>query len=296
MRQHLRLGANVEETDRRQHLPCQARPSRKMPAPAGAPTSVDMRIQAGSSLGLGTGCMLVWVPGICLTGPFSQVWSHIKKLMQQPPETSIAWRIPRISSAPYTVTPTASAIFCRSGVSLPKSPPPSACLPRNGAPSMRGERAEGGHGSLLRTDAGTRGRRAGRDRRRLRSRSTCPRRRRCAKVSASSWADRPCSPTPDRAGAAASLNSSRRSSGAAADPTRSCLSTPSLRLRKKKAQRERLHLHLLSLPSSRRMPSADRICASTRAQPARQASSCSGVSKSRTTTNCPRRAVGRWFR
>ena len=83
-----------------------------MPAPAGAPTSVDMRIQAGSSLGLGTGCMLVWVPGICLTGPFSQVWSHIKKLMQQPPETSIAWRIPRISSAPFTVTPTASAIFC----------------------------------------------------------------------------------------------------------------------------------------------------------------------------------------
>ncbi len=49
--------------------------SRSTPEPAGAPTSADSRIQAGSSAGLGTGCIDVWLPAICRIGPFSHVRS-----------------------------------------------------------------------------------------------------------------------------------------------------------------------------------------------------------------------------
>ena len=61
--------------------PCQQRLSRKMAAPALAPTSVEYFIHGGSSAGLGVGCVEVCDPAIWRIGPFSHVRSHIRKLM-----------------------------------------------------------------------------------------------------------------------------------------------------------------------------------------------------------------------
>ena len=62
--------------------PCHARTSRISTLPAGAGQTVESFIQAGSSSRLGIGAWLCCVPGICRTGPFSQLKSTVRKLQQ----------------------------------------------------------------------------------------------------------------------------------------------------------------------------------------------------------------------
>ena len=64
--------------------PCQARGSRKTPAPAGAPTRVERRIHSGSSAWVGGAAGQGLGAGDLADGPFSTVRSLIRKLIGDP--------------------------------------------------------------------------------------------------------------------------------------------------------------------------------------------------------------------
>mmetsp|Transcript_16701 Transcript_16701/g.47622 ORF Transcript_16701/g.47622 Transcript_16701/m.47622 type:complete len:233 (+) Transcript_16701:209-907(+) len=117
--------------------PCQARWSRKMPEPAGAPTSVESRIHSGSSAEDGGICTFACVPGIWRMGPFSQVESTMRKLMV--PEAGrlsetarMRFRLSSPAFLPFRSMPIRCAWSRRLCRSLPRNSPspkggPSLC-------------------------------------------------------------------------------------------------------------------------------------------------------------------------
>mmetsp|Transcript_58849 Transcript_58849/g.182820 ORF Transcript_58849/g.182820 Transcript_58849/m.182820 type:complete len:233 (-) Transcript_58849:648-1346(-) len=134
---HSMLGMHRISLERFGVAPCHARWSRKIPEPAGAPTSVERRIHSGSSAEEGGNCTLACVPGIWRMGPFSQVESTMRKLMV--PEAGrlsetcrILLRVSSSAFLPCRSMPMRCACFSRCSKSLPRKVPsprggPSRC-------------------------------------------------------------------------------------------------------------------------------------------------------------------------